>query len=99
MGRSGDSSPGRPDDGGSRASGERVRIGRGTDNEVRLSDIHVGLRAAALVVRDGVLYVDRLDTSPLEVNGAAVETAPLKPGDQILLGPYRIEILPAPLRV
>lgn len=79
-----------------RASGERVRIGRGTDNEVRLSDIHVGLRAAALAVRDGVLYVDRLDTSPLEVNGTAVETAPLKPGDHILLGPYRIEILPAP---
>ena len=79
-----------------RASGERVRLGRGTDNEVRLSDIHVGLRAAALAMRDGALYVDRLDTSPLEVNGATVETAPVKPGDVIVLGPYRIEILPAP---
>jgi predicted CXXCH cytochrome family protein len=79
-----------------RASGERVRIGRGTDNEVRLSDIHVGLHAAALALRDGVLFVDRLDNSPLEVNDVAVETAQLKVGDHIVLGPYRIEILPTP---
>ena len=79
-----------------RASAERVRIGRGTDNEVPLNDIHVGLRAAALVVHDGVLTIDRLDTSPLEVNGNLVETASLKPGDEIRLGPYRIEILPPP---
>lgn len=79
-----------------RAIGERVRIGRGTDNEVPLNDIHVGLRAAALVVRDGVLTIDRLDNSLLEVNGDAVETAPLKVGDEIRLGPYRIEVLAAP---
>ena len=79
-----------------RASGERVRIGRGTDNEVPLNDIHVGLRAAALTIHDNVLTVDRLDNTPLEVNGDAVDTAPLKPGDEIRLGPYRIEVLPAP---
>ena len=79
-----------------RASAERVRIGRGTDNEVPLNDIHVGLRAAALSLRDGVLIIDRLDNSPLEVNGDAVDTAPLEPGDEIRLGPYRIEILAPP---
>ena len=79
-----------------RASGERVCIGRGTDNEVPLNDIHVGLRAAALILRDGVLTIDRLDNSPLEVNGSLVDTAPLKPGDEIRLGPYRIEILAPP---
>ena len=79
-----------------RASGERVHIGRGTDNEVPLNDIRVGLRAAALVVHDGVLTIDRLDNSPLEVNGDAVDTAPLKPGDEIRLGPYRIEVLAPP---
>lgn len=79
-----------------RASGERVHIGRGTDNEVRLTDIHVGLRAAALLVRDGELAVERLDNSPLEVNGNVVDTAPLSPGDVIGLGPYRIEVTAPP---
>ena len=79
-----------------RASAERVRIGRGTDNEVPLNDIHVGLSAAALSMRDGVLTIDRLDNTPFEVNGGMVDTAPLKPGDEIRLGPYRIEILEAP---
>src|SRR5580658_713435 len=79
-----------------RASGERVRIGRGTDNEVPLNDIHVGLRAAALTIHDGVLTIDRLDNTPFEVNGDAVDTAPLRPGDEIRLGPYLIEILDAP---
>jgi hypothetical protein len=79
-----------------RASGERVRIGRGTDNEVRLNDIHIGLRAAALVLRDTTVSIERLDNAPLEVNGEAVDSAHLKPGDEIILGPYRIEVLPTP---
>jgi hypothetical protein len=79
-----------------RASGERVGIGRGTDNQVALNDIHVGLHAAAFVVHDGVLTIDRLDNSPFEVNGDAVDTAVLKTGDEIRLGPYRIEILDPP---
>lgn len=79
-----------------RATGERVRIGRGTDNEVPLNDIHVGLHAAALVVHNGVLTVDRLDNSLLEVNGDAVDTASLKTGDEIRIGPYRIEVLDPP---
>jgi predicted CXXCH cytochrome family protein len=79
-----------------RASAERVHIGRGTDNEVRLTDIHLGLRAAALLLRDGGLVIERLDNSPLEVNGSRAEGASLAPGDEIRLGPYRIEILAAP---
>jgi Cytochrome c3/Cytochrome c7 and related cytochrome c len=79
-----------------RATGTRVRIGRGSDNEVPLNDIHVGLHAASLIVYDGVLTIDRLDNTALEVNGDAIETAPLKPGDEIRLGPYRIEILAPP---
>ena len=80
-----------------RSSGERVRVGRGTDNEVRLNDIHVGLRAAALVVQlDGRLAIERLDNAPLEVNGDSVEAATLDVGDEIRLGPYKIEILAPP---
>lgn len=79
-----------------RSSGERVRIGRGTDNEVRLGDIHVGLHAAALVMQDGQLAIERLDNSLLEVNGTSVEAATLRIGDEVRLGPYRIEILAPP---
>jgi len=79
-----------------RVSGDRVNLGRGTDNEVSLNDIHVGLRAAALILHDGVLTVERLDNSLLEVNGETIQTAALAPGDKIRLGPFQITILPQP---
>ena len=56
-----------------------------------------GCSAAALVRgRDGTLTIERLDNSPFEVNGETVEAATLKPGDEIRLGPYRIEVLAPP---
>jgi predicted CXXCH cytochrome family protein len=79
-----------------RASGERVQIGRGTDNEVPLNDIHVGLRAAVLVPRGEHLRIERLDNAGLELNGQAVESAVLRLGDEIRIGPYRIEVLAPP---
>ena len=79
-----------------RASAPRIGLGRGTDNEVPLADIRVGLHVAALVQRDAGIGIERIGTSPMMVNGISVEAAPLKPGDEILLGPYRIEILAAP---
>ena len=79
-----------------RVSAERVQIGRGTDNEVRLTDIHVGLRAAVLVPRDDALAIESLDNAPIEVNGARVDNATLKLGDEIRIGPYRIEVLAPP---
>jgi len=79
-----------------RASGERVQIGRGTDNEVQLADIHVGLRAAVLVSFDDKLAVECLENARLEVNGETVQTAVLKLGDEIRIGPYRIEVLAPP---
>src|SRR5271168_2174028 len=79
-----------------RASAPRIGLGRGTDNEVPLADIRVGLHVAALVQRDTGIGIERIGTSPMVVNGISVESAPLKPGDEILLGPYRIEILAVP---
>jgi predicted component of type VI protein secretion system len=79
-----------------RASGTRVHIGRGTDNEIPLTDIHVALRAAALVLRDGLLAIENLGDAPLEVNDQTVQTSLLKPGDRITIGPYRIEVLAPP---
>jgi predicted CXXCH cytochrome family protein len=80
-----------------RASANRIRLGRGTDNEVPLRDIRVELRAAALIQRDdNRLAIDRLGVAPLWVNGESVESALVNPGDEILLGPYRIEVVPPP---
>jgi hypothetical protein len=79
-----------------RASGPRIGLGRGTDNEVPLADIRVGLHIAALVPRDDGIAIEKLGTSPMSVNGQVVDSAALKPGDEILLGPYRIEILAPP---
>jgi predicted CXXCH cytochrome family protein len=79
-----------------RASGPRIGLGRGTDNAVPLADIRVGLHIAELVPRDGGIAIEKLGSSPLIVNGESVESAALKVGDEILLGPYRIEILAAP---
>lgn len=79
-----------------RASGPRIRLGRGTDNEVPLADIRVGLHIAQLVPREGGIAIEKLGSSPLIINGDSVDYARLNPGDEILLGPYRIEILPTP---
>jgi hypothetical protein len=79
-----------------RASAPRIGLGRGTDNEVPLADIRVGLHVAALSPRLDGMSIEKLGTSPLTVNGRIVESAPINPGDEILLGPYRIEVLAPP---
>jgi len=77
-------------------SADRVRFGRGTDNEVPLADIRVELQAAALYQRGGELYIERLGSSPLRVGGQIVETAQLRVGSEILIGPYRIVLTEPP---
>jgi predicted CXXCH cytochrome family protein len=76
-----------------RASAEQVRLGRGTDNEIPLVDIRLGLHAAMLTAREDGIAIERLGTAPLVVNGETKETALLRVGDQIMLGPYKIGVL------
>ncbi len=79
-----------------RASAPRVGLGRGTDNAIPLADIRVGLHIAALVPREGGIAIEKLGSSPIMINGESVNYARLETGDEILLGPYRIEVLPTP---
>ena len=79
-----------------RITADRVQFGRGTDNEVPLTDIRIGLEAMALTQQDGRLSVEKLGASPLRVNGRPVETATVTTGDKIDLGPYHIELTEAP---
>ena len=75
----------------------RVRFGRGTGNEVQLPDIRVDLTAAAMFPRNDVLTIQALGPSPLLVNGRSTLSGPVGPGDEVVIGPYRIRLLdPAP---
>jgi predicted CXXCH cytochrome family protein len=74
-----------------RVSGDSIRFGRGTDNEVALSDLRVGLSAAALHRRGDGLFIEQTGDTPLRMNGASIRSAPVAPGEAILIGPYRIE--------
>jgi predicted CXXCH cytochrome family protein len=78
------------------ASAPSIGLGRGTDNQIPLADIRVGLHVAVLVQREDGIAIEKVGNSPLVINGVSVETARLKQGDEILLGPYRIEILAPP---
>ncbi len=72
---------------------EVIRFGRGSDNEVQLPDIRVGLHAAALTEREGGLFVEQTGDVPLRINGASAISATVRPNDRIHLGPYEIVIL------
>ena len=75
-----------------RVTGDSIRFGRGTDNEVALSDIRVGLSAAVLHRREDGLFIEQTGDTPLRMNGGSIRSAQIGPGDAILIGPYRIEI-------
>ena len=74
----------------------RVRFGRGTGNEVQLPDIRVDLAAAALFPHSGELTIQALGPSPLRVNGRSTRSAAIGLGDEILIGPYRIQLSEPP---
>ena len=69
---------------------ETIRFGRGTDNEVPLPDIRVELAAAVLHQRADGLFIERLGDSPMRINGNTAGAALVGPGDEILIGPYKI---------
>lgn len=74
----------------SRVSVERLRFGRGTDNEVPLADIRVPLAAAVLYQRADGLFIEQTGDLALRVNLRAARNAVLHPGDELGIGPYRI---------
>ena len=77
-------------------SSHRVRFGRGTGNEIPLSDIRVDLTAAALFPVGGGITIESLGPSPVRVNGTSAKAAAVKPGDEILIGPYQIRLSEPP---
>src|SRR5579884_2180554 len=75
-----------------RLSARRVRFGRGTGNEVPLSDIRVDLTAAAVFTLGTGFIVEAIGSTPVRINGATIRAGPVKPGDEIAIGPYSVRL-------
>lgn len=75
---------------------ESVRFGRGTGNEVALTDLRVELLAASLSQRADGMFFEQRGALPLRVNGQSTGGALVHPDDEILIGPYKITIAEPP---
>jgi adenylate cyclase len=74
-------------------AGGRVRLGRGSDNDVVLSDVSVSrYHAEILREADGWAVHDLKSTNGVEVNRIPVEKAPLRPGDLLTIGAFEIRL-------
>ncbi|HTG35969.1 MAG TPA: adenylate/guanylate cyclase domain-containing protein [Thermoanaerobaculia bacterium] len=74
-------------------AGGRIRLGRGSDNDVVLSDVSVS-RYHAEILRegDGWTVHDLKSTNGVEVNRMPVEKAPLRAGDLLTVGAFEIRL-------
>jgi adenylate cyclase len=74
-------------------AGGKVRLGRGGDNDVVLSDVSVS-RYHAEIRRgsDGWSIHDLQSTNGVEVNRVPVEVAPLRAGDRVVIGAFEITL-------
>jgi adenylate cyclase len=71
----------------------RIRLGRGSDNDVVLSDVSVSRYHAEILREAGGWAVhDLKSTNGVEVNRVPVEKAPLRPGDLLTVGAFEIRL-------
>jgi adenylate cyclase len=78
-------------------TGDRLRLGRGGDNDIVLSDVSVS-RYHAEIRRgpDGWAVQDLKSTNGVELNQAGVEKAVLRPGDVLGIGIFQLQVESAP---
>lgn len=76
------------------AVGDRIGLGRGSDNEVFLKDLRVNYHHATLVVTPEDLVVEAVGGSALRVNDTPVGRASVSPLSRIEVGPYRVAVAP-----
>ncbi|HYO16192.1 MAG TPA: adenylate/guanylate cyclase domain-containing protein [Thermoanaerobaculia bacterium] len=75
--------------------GGKVRLGRGSDNEVVLADVSVSRNHAEIRRElDGWVIHDLRSTNGIEVNGVPVERAVLHPGDRLGIGAFELTVEP-----
>jgi adenylate cyclase len=74
-------------------TGGRIRVGRGSDNDVVLSDVSVSrYHAEILREAEGWSVHDLKSTNGVEINRVPVEKAPLRPGDLLGVGSFEIRL-------
>lgn len=72
-------------------TGNRVRLGRGGDNDVVLSDVSVSRYHAELIREAGGWHVQDLkSTNGVEVNRVPVQRAPVQAGDRLGIGVFDV---------
>jgi adenylate cyclase len=73
--------------------GGRLRLGRGSDNDVVLSDVSVSrYHAEILSEPNGWSVHDLKSTNGVEVNRVPVERAPLRGGDVLTIGSFEVRL-------
>jgi len=71
---------------------EVLRIGRGAENEIFLSDHRVPLHLAELHEGADGLFIEANGTNDLRLNGAIIRKAHLNVGDVVGIGPYELVV-------
>lgn len=75
---------------------DQLSIGRGTDQELLLPGDRVAYRHAEISLAAGQFRVRALASAGITVNGRSCKMAVLNNGDQILIGDYRLIVMPSP---
>lgn len=75
---------------------DRVRIGRGTDQDVQLADMRITLAHAEIRPLGKGWRIECRSENPVWVNGRPVTEGPLEVGDAMNFGRYRIHLRPPP---
>jgi len=73
-----------------------LMIGRGAECTIHLADPRVAMHHAVIKeLEDGHIYVVSLN-GEVEVDGAMLQNVKLTPGKQVMIGPYQLNVEPAP---
>lgn len=75
---------------------DRITIGRGPDNAIRLTDRNVSREHAVLLLRDGgrVAIEDRDSFNGIRLNGVRIQGASeIRPGDLVEIGDYGLSLI------
>ncbi len=73
-----------------------IDIGRGADSKVFLEDPRIPLQCARITNQPGGIFIESVGPLDIRLNGAPTTTARIKPGDQVAVGPYEINVVEAP---
>lgn len=73
-----------------------MRIGRGTDQDLELSDLRIALAQAEIVRRDANAFLIAKPGAAVVVNGENIKEHKLRGGDVCEIGRFRLQVNPPP---